>query len=155
MRDFHIETIGPTGDCAVLRITGEVDAFTAPMLRERVLDLVDKGAVHLIADMGSVVFLDSTGLGVLVGTLKRLRTHGGSLMLVIGTERILRVFRITGLTSVLPPHSSLREAIAADSHWRQAIESEAGSIEEWSGGAACHDAGLGSEAVEEDAADPA
>jgi anti-sigma B factor antagonist len=131
MRDFHLEAIGPTGDCAVLRITGEVDVFTAPMLREGMLDLAAKGAVHIIADMGGVIFLDSTGLGVLVGSLKRLRTHGGSLALVMSADRILRIFQITGLTNVLPPHSSVPDAIAADPHWRQAVETEAGSVEEW------------------------
>ena len=88
------------GDCAVLRVTGEVDAYTAPMLRERIRELAAGGAVHLIADLGQVDFLDSTGLGALVGGLKRLREDGGSLALVITAPRILRIFQITGLTKV-------------------------------------------------------
>ena len=100
MQEFHLETIGPIGDCAVLQVTGEVDVYTAPMLRERIRDLAAKGVVHLIADLSRVDFLDSTGLGVLVGGLKRLREHGGSLALVISTPRILRIFQITGLTKV-------------------------------------------------------
>jgi anti-sigma B factor antagonist len=131
MRDFHLEAIGPTGDCAVLRITGEVDVFSAPALRERVLELAAKGAVHVIADLDGVAFLDSTGLGVLVGCLKRLRTHGGSLTLVMSADRILRVFQITGLVKVFPPHSSVSDAITADPYWRQTVEAEAGSVEEW------------------------
>jgi anti-sigma B factor antagonist len=131
MRDFRLEAIGPTGDCAVLRITGELDVFTAPLLRERVLDLSAKGVVHIIADMSGVVFLDSTGLGVLVGSLKRLRTHDGSLALVMGADRVLRIFQITGLVNVLPPQPSVPDAIAADPHWRQAVQGEAGSVEEW------------------------
>ena len=73
MREFRLDTIGPAGDCAVLQVTGEVDVYTAPMLRERIRELAARGAVHLIADLGQVDFLDSTGLGVLVGGLKRLR----------------------------------------------------------------------------------
>jgi anti-sigma B factor antagonist len=131
MEELHLQTIGPSGDCAVLRITGEVDIYTAPMLRERIQDLAAKGAVHIIADMSRVDFLDSTGLGVLVGGLKRLREHDGSLTPVTSTARILNILQITGLTRVLPPQPSVSAAIAADPHWRQTAESEAGSIQEW------------------------
>jgi anti-sigma B factor antagonist len=131
MQEFRLETIGPSGDCAVLRVIGEVDLFTAPALRERIRDLAAKGAVHIIADMSRVDFLDSTGLGVLVGGLKRLREHDGSLTPVISTKRILRVFEITGLTKAFPPQSSVPAAITADPHWRQTVESEAGTAEEW------------------------
>ena len=96
-----------------------------------VLDIAAKGTVHLIVDLNDVEFLDSTGLGALVGGLKRLRAHDGNLTLAINTERILRVFRITGLTRVLRAHPSVREAIAADPDWRQHVEGEAGSVEEW------------------------
>jgi anti-sigma B factor antagonist len=131
MREFHLETVGPVGDCAVLQVTGEVDAYTAPMLREQIRQLAAKGAVHLIADLTQVDFLDSTGLGALVGGLKRLREAGGSLALVISTPRILRVFQITGLTKALAAQRSVRDAITADPHWQQAAESEAGSVHSW------------------------
>ena len=131
MQEFHLQTTGPIGDCAVLQVTGEADACTAPILRERIRDLAAKGAVHIIADLSRVDFLDSTGLGVLVGGLKRLREHDGSLALVITTKRILRVFEITGLTKAFPPQPSVPDAITADHHWRQTVESETGSAEEW------------------------
>ena len=131
MREFRLDTVGPTGDCAVLRVTGEVDAYTAPMLRDRIRELADKDAVHLIADLSQVDFLDSTGLGALVGGLKRLREAGGSLTLVIGTPRILRIFQLTGLTKVFAIHSSVVDAITADPHWQSAVESDAGSVDEW------------------------
>jgi anti-sigma B factor antagonist len=131
MREFHLETIGPSGDCAVLQVTGEVDVYTAPILRDRIRDLAAKSAVHVIADLSRVDFLDSTGLGVLVGGLKRLREHDGSLILVISAMRILRIFEVTGLTRVFPPQPSVLAAITADPHWRQVVESEAGSAGEW------------------------
>ena len=102
--------IGPDGDCAVLRITGELDAYTAPFLRDRMRDLTAVGVRHVIADLRQVDFLDSTGLGVLVGGLKRFREHGGSLAPVVTKSSILKIFQITGLTSVLPPRSSVEEA---------------------------------------------
>jgi anti-sigma B factor antagonist len=131
MEEFQVETIGPSGDCAVLRVTGEVDVYTAPVLRERIRDLAAKGVVHVIADLSRVDFLDSTGLGVLVGGLKRLREHGGSLTPVITTTRILRILQITGLTKVLPPQPSVLDAIGTDPHWRQTAESEAGTADQW------------------------
>jgi anti-sigma B factor antagonist len=73
----------------------------------------------------------STGLGALVGGLKRLREAGGSLALVISTPRILRIFEITGLTKALAARRSVTDAITADLHWQQATESEAGSVREW------------------------
>jgi anti-sigma B factor antagonist len=131
MREFRLETVGPIGDCAVIQVTGEVDVYTAPMLRERIRDLSAKGAVHLIADLGQVDFLDSTGLGALVGGLKRLREAGGSLALVISTPRILRIFQITGLTRALAAQQSVEDAITANSTWQLTAESEAGSVHEW------------------------
>lgn len=131
MQEFHLQTIGAGGDCAVLRVEGEVDIYTAPDVREAIRDLAVKGTVHVIADLSRVDFLDSTGLGALIGGLKRLREHEGSLIPVISTSRILRVFEITGLTRVFPPQSSVLAAITADQHWREAVESESGSADEW------------------------
>jgi anti-sigma B factor antagonist len=131
MHEFHLQTIGPAGDCAVLQLAGEVDLYTAPALRQRIQDLAAKGAVHVIADMSRVDFIDSTGLGALIGGLRVLREHDGSLILVISTRRILRVFELTGLTKVFPPQPSVAVAVTADPHWRQAARSEAGGTEEW------------------------
>jgi anti-sigma B factor antagonist len=102
------------GDHTVVVVGGEIDVFTAPKLREQLIDLVSAGAYHLIVDMEGVEFLDSTGLGVLVGGLKRVRAHDGSLRLVCTQERILKIFRITGLTKVFPIHASVEEALAAN-----------------------------------------
>jgi anti-sigma B factor antagonist len=101
------------GGRAVLSVVGEVDVYTAPRLRERIGDLVTGGEHHLVVDLSGVDFLDSTGLGVLVGGLNRVRGHRGSLCLVCPQERILKVFRITGLTGVFPIHPDLHSALAA------------------------------------------
>jgi anti-anti-sigma factor len=69
-------------------------------LRELLIDLVSEGNYQLVVNLEKVGFLDSTGLGVLVGGLKRVRAHDGSLDLVCTREQILRLFRITGLTKV-------------------------------------------------------
>jgi anti-sigma B factor antagonist len=100
------------GDRTVISVTGEIDVYTAPSLRERLNELVASGHYDLVVDMEGVEFLDSTGLGVLVGGLKRVRSHDGSLRLVCAQEKILKVFRITGLTKVFPIHATLAEALA-------------------------------------------
>src|SRR3954468_20853269 len=101
------------GDRTIVEVGGEIDVYTAPKLREQLVELVNDGSYHLVVDMEGVDFLDSTGLGVLVGGLKRVRAHEGSLRLVCNQERILKIFRITGLTKVFPIHTSVEEAVAA------------------------------------------
>ena len=97
----------------VVTVEGEIDIYTAPRLRELLIDLVSKGSYQLVVDLDKVGFLDSTGLGVLVGGLKRVRPHDGWLDLVCTQERILKIFKITGLTKVFGIYQSVDQAIAA------------------------------------------
>src|SRR5579875_2558468 len=95
----------------VVDVEGEIDVYTAPRLRELLIDLVNKNNYQLVVNMERVEFLDSTGLGVLVGGLKRVRAHDGSLDLVCTQERILKIFRITGLTKVFGIYETVDKAI--------------------------------------------
>src|SRR5918911_1906268 len=97
----------------VLAVKGEVDVYTAPRLREKLVELVSQGKHKIVVDLEGVDFLDSTGLGVLVGGLKRVRSHDGELALVCTKSRILKVFEITGLTRVFPMYGSVDEAVTA------------------------------------------
>jgi anti-sigma B factor antagonist len=97
----------------VIEVGGEIDVYTAPKLRERLIELIESGSFQLIVDMEAVEFLDSTGLGVLVGGLKRVRAHDGWIDLVCTQSRILRIFRITGLNKVFNIHDTVAEAVAA------------------------------------------
>ena len=97
----------------VVDVGGEIDIYTAPRLRELLIDLVSTGSYQLVVNMDKVEFVDSAGLGVLVGGLKRVRAHDGSLDLACTRERILRIFRITGLTKVFGIHQTVDQAIAA------------------------------------------
>jgi anti-sigma B factor antagonist len=98
----------------VVEVSGEIDVYTAPRLRETLISLVEAGNYHLIVDMEGVEFLDSTGLGVLVGGLKRVRAHDGVIDLVCTQGRILRIFRITGLSKVFAIFDSVGDALASD-----------------------------------------
>ncbi len=101
---------------AVLAVHGEVDVYTAPQFREQLIQLVDAGQRHIVVDLEGVEFLDSTGLGVLVGGLKRVRSHDGDLAIVCTQRRILKVLEITGLTKVFDIHASVDAAVAGDGH---------------------------------------
>ena len=95
---------------AVVTVAGEIDVYTAPKLREKLIELVSEGTYDVVVDLEKVDFLDSTGLGVLVGALKRVKAHDGSLSLVCTQDKILKIFKITGLTKVFPIHTSVDEA---------------------------------------------
>ena len=102
------------GDRTVVVVGGEIDVYTAPKLREQLIDLVSAGQYHLVVDMEGVEFLDSTGLGVLVGGLKKVRAHDGSLQLICNQDRLLKIFRITGLAKVFVIHESADAALAGN-----------------------------------------
>lgn len=91
---------------AIVSVGGEIDVYTAPKLRDRITELVAEGTYHIVIDLEDVEFLDSTGLGVLVGGLKKVRAHDGSLELVCSQDRLLKIFRITGLAKVFVIHDS-------------------------------------------------
>ena len=101
------------GGIEVIDVQGEIDMYTAPRLRELLINLVSKGSYQLVVNLDKVGFLDSTGLGVLVGGLRRVRAHDGSLDLVCTQQRILKIFRITGLTEVFGIYETADQAIAA------------------------------------------
>ena len=95
---------------SVVDVKGEIDVYTAPKLREKLIELVSDGSYDIVVNLEGVDFLDSTGLGVLVGALKRVKAHDGSLSLVCTQDKILKIFKITGLTKVFPIHGSLDAA---------------------------------------------
>ena len=103
------------GDRTVVEVGVEIDVYTAPKLREALIELVQGGTYDIVVDMEQVEFLDSTGLGVLVGGLKRVRSHDGSMTLVCTQERLLKIFRITGLTRVFEIHPDVDAAVGATS----------------------------------------
>jgi anti-sigma B factor antagonist len=96
---------------SVVDVAGEVDVATAPRLRELLISVVNDGCYHIVVDLGGVDFIDSTGLGVLISGLKRVRTHDGELVLVCTEPRIVKVFEITGLTKVFPVYGSVADAV--------------------------------------------
>ncbi|WP_100374539.1 STAS domain-containing protein [Bacillus sp. FJAT-45037] len=82
-------------------VTGEIDAYTAPKLREALTPLAQQENKRIVVEMSNVQYIDSTGLGIFVGILKLADANGGSLVLTGVTDRVYRLFAITGLDEVI------------------------------------------------------
>ena len=98
----------------VIEHAGEIDVYTAPRMRELYIDLVNKGEYKFVLDLERVEFLDSTGLGVLRGCLKRAVAHDGRVYVVCTSEKIRKIFRITGNSRVFPIFNTVDEALTVD-----------------------------------------
>jgi len=101
------------GDSCVVRVSGEVDVHTSPSLKAALVDAMGDGCPVVVADLAGVPFIDSSGLGVLIGALRRAREAGGELRVVSGDDAVIKILRITGLDQVLPLFSSVDEALGA------------------------------------------
>ena len=110
--DLSLETRQEDGH-TIIEVGGEIDVYTAPKLRDKITELVGEGHHDLVIDMEGVDFLDSTGLGVLVGGLKKVRAYDGSMELICSQDRLLKIFRITGLAKVFTIHDSEAGALGA------------------------------------------
>ena len=101
------------GGAKVVEVNGDIELNNAPRLRDELKSICEVRHVCCVVDMSGVPFIDSTGVGVLVGALKRARENGGTLTLACPQPRVKRVFEITGLLKALPIFDSLEEATGA------------------------------------------
>ena len=97
----------------VVEVRGEVDVHSAPQLRDRLIEVIDGGKPSVVVDLSSLQFIDSTGLGALVAALNHATAAGTKFQLVCQADRLLKVFRITGLHEVFAIHPTVEEAIEA------------------------------------------
>jgi anti-sigma B factor antagonist len=101
----------------MVEVSGEVDLHTAPQLRAALESAVsaagDAGGAAVLVDLSDVGFMDSTGLGELVGAHRALERSGSRLHLSVGNERVARLLSITGLDDVLPTHPDRASGLAA------------------------------------------
>ncbi|WP_040157657.1 STAS domain-containing protein [Mobilicoccus massiliensis] len=99
------------GRFTVVEATGDIDLISAPVLRASLDTLFRDARSRLVMDLRGVPFLDSTGLGVLVGAQRAVRHHGGDVRIVCSDPRVLRVFSITGLDQVFSIYDSPEQAV--------------------------------------------
>ncbi len=97
----------------VVAVSGEVDVYSAPALKESLTELLQGGASTVIVDLTDVGFLDSTGLGALVEARSATTEAGGALALVCNQDRILKLFSITGLDGVFSLHPTVDAAVTS------------------------------------------
>lgn len=109
--EFDVRSTTENGAC-VVSVEGEIDVYTAPRLKEVLVDVIEGGCPNVVVDLDRVSFIDSSGLGVLVGALRRAKEASGSLRLVCTRDGVLKIFRITGLDKVFPIFSSVSDASA-------------------------------------------
>lgn len=96
---LQIESL-PQGEYGIAAVSGEIDLATVDELRDALHRLIEAGTRHLVLDLAQVSFIDSTGLGVLVGARSKVESLNGSFSIAGATPRTFKLFRITGLTSV-------------------------------------------------------
>jgi anti-sigma B factor antagonist len=101
------------GETHVFQLSGSLDLATAPTVRAALLEAAERGDHRIVVDLHRVEFLDSTGLGSLIGAYRRAKEEGGELRLTVPDGQILRLLRITGLLKVFGVYASLEDALAA------------------------------------------
>lgn len=106
----------------VCHVSGELDAYTAPELRDALdAELAgDAGCATMVIDLSDLRYLDSTGLGILVGTAKRCRQAGGDLAVVCSRPNLLKIFQISGTQEILNVMSTVEAALGRVAELREA-----------------------------------
>lgn len=99
------------GDMQVFELTGSLDIATSPTVRAALASASERGSHRLVVDLINVDFLDSTGLGALIGGQRRAKEFNGEVRLVAKEGQILRLLRITGLLKVFAVYATLDEAL--------------------------------------------
>ncbi|GGH87610.1 anti-sigma B factor antagonist [Pullulanibacillus pueri] len=85
----------------LLTISGELDAYTAPKLKETILPLVDVERASVTLDLKDTDYMDSTGIGVIIAAYKQSCKRNGTLVVQNLTPRVSRLFDITGLSEII------------------------------------------------------
>jgi anti-sigma B factor antagonist len=101
-------------DAVVVTASGEIDMYSAPKLRQTLLELIDAGNRHVVLSMAGVTFMDSTGLSTLLVARKRARSSAGIFRVVGLTGEPAKVIQVTGLADMLPSWDTVEDALTFD-----------------------------------------
>jgi len=99
------------GTCVTLAPVGKFNLVSAPPVKARIDALVAGGKVKIVVDLGGVDFIDSSGLGALIGGLKAARQHGGDVRIACAGEQVRAVLKLTNLDRILSPYPTVEEAL--------------------------------------------
>jgi len=89
------------GRKSIVELTGEIDVYTAPLLVEELIPLTEEEGNTVQVDLAKTTYLDSTGLGIFISAYKSSQEHQSNLELINAKERVLRLFKVTGLYKIM------------------------------------------------------
>jgi anti-sigma B factor antagonist len=110
-RPQAVRDIRFTDGAAVVKLAGEVDMSHSPGVHQALVEVLEKRPGRLVIDLTEVSYMDSSGVGILVDALRRVRVSGGKLVLVAVAPRVLSVLQITKLDQFFEMHPTLQEAL--------------------------------------------
>ncbi len=114
--DFSVTPRPFAEGLACVDVVGELDTLTSPTLKNVLYELIAEQKYHIVLDFTRLRYIDSSGMGVLIGALKRVSEHGGRIILICPSARIQKLFNITGLSRVFEMHPTevdLLDALAS------------------------------------------
>lgn len=111
--NLHISNTTIAG-ILVIHADGELDVYTAPRLKEAIDLGMAQGHAQMVVDLTKVVFIDSTALGMLVGSLRRARAEEGDLRLAMDDPHLEKMFRITGFDTMFSVYRSVDDAVRVE-----------------------------------------
>lgn len=116
MENIRLESeIVYVDDIEVLKLTGEIDVYTAPDLKTVISGMLEEDIDHLIIDMSDVYYMDSSAFGVLLGALKTVKPRGGTVCLAGCGTTISKILGLTKLNTVFSIYASVQDAVKATS----------------------------------------
>jgi anti-sigma B factor antagonist len=108
--DIAIDPVSPS--TAVIQPAGRLDMLWSVELRSRLLAALEAGYRYQVVDLALVTFIDSSGLGALIGGLKACRQANGDMRIARPQRQARTVLQLTTLDRILTPFSSVEEALA-------------------------------------------
>ncbi|WP_409994220.1 anti-sigma F factor antagonist [Parageobacillus genomosp. 1] len=97
MMDFEVKR-----DVLIIRLSGELDHHTAEELREKVTDTLEREAIrHIVLNLERLTFMDSSGLGVILGRYKQIKNLGGEMIVCAVSPTVKRLFDMSGLFKII------------------------------------------------------
>jgi len=109
--DIKVNTRVLNDKAHAVEVQGEIDVYTSPRVKETINELIEKGHYQLVINLEGVRYIDSPGLGVLIGALKKVREHSGRILLVCTNPQIKKIFNITGLVKIFEIFKDEDEAL--------------------------------------------